>query len=300
MVADLVNRLAPVALGALSVGLLLAAMAASRRWRVCDEESSRAYLRGAEGPESRRRSALEGLSEGSGAHLSAGELLTVWGACCALPPLACLSLGLSAPVALVAMVVGAAAPALWLRRLRKRARSRFSEDLGHALPLVATNLRGGLSVKQSLAPVASNLDEPIRGEFELLARNMERGMPVEEALMLMAERNDNRDLVLLASAVATQTETGGNLADIVDNVAATIRARTELRRSIKSKTSQQQGTALFLLLFPIAIFAAVCALSPTYRDFYATPSGLLVIVVCAVLEAIGFIAVRRMTNLKID
>ena len=302
MVAPELANTASLVLASLMVALSAGAVIASRAWRV--EEEARSPIGGdeakAHGVYARISSALASQVEGSGVPLTAREFLSVWAACAALPPLVAATLGLGAPATLAALAAGAIAPALWLRSTKRRARRRFSDDLGHALPLVATNLRGGLSVRQALAPVAENLDEPIRGEFAIMARNLERGMSVEDALAVMAERNDNRDLVLLSSAVATQAETGGNLADIIDTVASTIRVRTELRRSILSKTSQQRGTAVFLLLFPVVILVAVCLLSPTYLEFYTTLEGLPVLLVCAALEMLGYLIVRRMTDLKID
>lgn len=291
-----------LALIALAVALFSGAVITARAWRVEQEaktvfdksDSRRDGLRG------RVFDYLKSQVEGSGVPMSARELLAVWVACATLAPLFMVTFGAGALAAVLAFAAGVIVPAVWLRTRKKHARMRFSDDLGHALPLVATNLRGGLSVRQALAPVAENLDEPIRGEFQILARNLERGMSVEDALAVMAERNDNRDLVLLSSAVATQAETGGNLADIVDTVAATIRVRTELRRSILSKTSQQRGTAMFLLLFPVLILVVVCSISSTYLEFYTTYEGLLVLLVCAALEMVGFLIVRRMTNMKID
>lgn len=297
-------RAATVLLVALTAALAFAALLAARQWRI--EEEARASFssldeeRGARGILGRLREALRASLEGSGVPFSEHEMLSVWTACVALPPLAVLALGAGALAAVAVAAVGAAAPALWLRHAKRRNRMRFADDLGHALPLVATNLRGGLSIKQALVPVATNLNQPIKGEFEILSRNLERGMSVEEALAVMAERNDNKDLVLLASAVATQTETGGNLADIVDTVAGTIRQRTELRRSISSKTAQQRGTAVFLLLFPVVILVAVCALSTTYLEFYTQPLGWVVLIVCALLEGCGYYLVNRMTDIKID
>ena len=299
--SELVGNVA-LALIALTVALLVGAVIAARAWRV--EEESRSVFKEEELKKDSLRARLfdflRAEIEGSGVTFSERELLSIWVACAALPPLLAVTIGLPPTIVLLAFLIGALAPALWLSALKKRARRRFSDDLGHALPLVATNLRGGLSVRQALAPVAENLDEPIRSEFSLLARNLERGMSVEDALAIMAERNDNRDLVLLSSAVATQAETGGNLADIVDTVAATIRVRTELRRTILSKTSQQRGTALFLLMFPVFILVVVCIISPTYLEFYTTIEGLLVLLVCAILELIGYVIVRRMTDMKID
>jgi len=116
----------------------------------------------------------------------------------------------------------------------------------------------------------------------------------------MAERNDNKDLVLLASGVATQAETGGNLADIIESIGETIRVRTELRKTITSKTSQQRATANFLLLFPAIMLVVFCLMSEVFREFYLSPAGFAVILVCVVIEAIGYAVVHKIADIRID
>lgn len=282
----------------LAVGLVGAAFVEGRHWRV--DEQRTAAIGQATARKGRLHAYVKRSVEGAGVPLTADEFMSIWVACIGLPAL--VALILQAPVILVCLLalVGAIAPWVWIAQVKGRARLRFADDLGMVLPLVASNLRGGLSLRQALVPVARNLREPIRGEFEILSHELDQGVPIEKALANMAERTDNKDLVLLASGVATQAETGGNLADIIDTIAEAVRVRTELRKSIRSKTSQQRATSTFLALFPIVMLVIFCVMSDVFRAFYLSPIGWVVIACCAVLELIGYSIMRKMADISID
>lgn len=239
--------------------------------------------------------------EGTGTQLSAGEFSTLWAASVAVALLASLALSLPPLAAAIAALMGSALPWALLKGRQRAARRRFGDDLGDVLPLVASNLRGGLSLRQSIAPVAENMGEPVRGEFRILAAELERGVPTEEALAHMAERNDSRDLVLLASAVATTSVTGGNLADVVDSVAAAIRQRCELRRMVASKTSEQRASAKVLVAVPAALAVGLILTQEAWREFFlSSTEGMVTLVGAAALAAIGYWLALRMTDIRLD
>ena len=294
------NRLVSGVLAAALVAALAYGAVAAWRWRVAEDETRMFDA-------AKRKKAAEGLPgklrrliEVSGSKLAYQEFISLWAFCIAGPALLGLMLGAGLETACALGLAGAVLPVAWLKRLQKKNASRFSEDLGDALPLVAANLRAGMSLRQSLAPVARNLDEPVRGEFEILSRDLDQGVPVEVALTDMAERNGNKDLDLLACAVATQQEMGGNLADIVDTTADTIRTRAQLRRTVQSKTSEQRASAKFLLVFPLVIVAGMCAAEESFRTFYSQPAGWGVITAALVIEAVGYMAVQKMTDIQTD
>lgn len=288
-----------VLVASLTVAFGAAALITSRAWRIEDERDS--YI--SDEQPGKKNKVLEFVRtriEGSGVPVTASEFCFIWLACAAAPFLAGLLLGVPTALTLLLTAAGLAAPWLWVNIVRSRSKKRFAEDLGHVLPLVAANLRGGLSIRQALIPVADNLEDPIRGEFQRLAAELDQGVPIEQALAAMAERNDNKDLVLLASGVATQAETGGNLADIIESIGETIRVRTELRKTITSKTSQQRATANFLLLFPAIMLVVFCLMSEVFREFYLSPAGFAVILVCVVIEVIGYAVVHKIADIRID
>ena len=292
------------AIGTLLAGLVVAFAAAafftSRAWRIDEEREAIIDADDAPQKENPLVRFVRTRIEGTGVPVTAGEFVWIWAAASLVPLLLGLAVGLPLALTLLITLVGGACPWLWVLNLRNAAKKRFADDLGRVLPLVAGNLRGGLSMRQAIIPVARNLDQPIRGEFERLAQELEQGMSIEQALAGMAERNDNKDLVLLASGVATQAETGGNLADIIEQIGKTIRVRTELRKTISSKTSQQRATSTFLVVMPIIMLVAFCLTNQVFRDFYTSPIGLVVILVCAVLETVGFLIVRKVADIRID
>ena len=279
-----------------------AAFAFSSAWKWCVADDSRRpfSLDDPKKQQGRPKNFVAEHVEGCGVGVTASEFTALWAFATLAPALLALMFGAPLPAVALVAAVGCAAPWLWLRSFKKRNRRRFSDDLGDALPLVAANLRAGMSIRQSLGPVARNMDEPIRGEFEILSRELDQGTPIDVALANMAKRNDNADLNLLAVAVGTQQQMGGNLADIVDTTAETIRVRAQLRRMVQSKTSEQRASARFLLLFPPVLVGAMCLIEATFRDYYASPAGWAVIAVAAVLEGMGFYAVNKMTDIRVD
>lgn len=280
-------------------GLGAAALLTSRSIRI--EEEKRSFYAASE---ERLRSGLKAraakMFEGSGITLTASEIVNLWVGAVVTVPLLALALGAQVPVALALAGATALLPILWLRGTEKRNRTKFGDDLGQVLPLVASNLKGGLSLRQAITPVGNNMDEPIKGEFARLARDIDRGMPIEVALVHMGERNENNDVMLLASAVSAQRETGGNLADIVETVANTVRTRTMIRRDIRSKTSQARATAKILAAMPVVMLVVLCLMNEVYRDFYSQPGGWAVIAVGAALELIGYVMLRKMADIQAD
>lgn len=281
------------------VVLAVTGLLTSRKLRVEQEKRTLYYT----SEETRRKGLVDRVSrmfEGSGVPLTAREIANLWGCATIVPPLVLMLFGAGGTLALVAAAIGFLVPIVWLRGSKKRNKMRFGDDLGQVLPLVASNLKGGLSLRQALTPVGENMDQPIKGEFEILGRDIDRGMPVDVALVHMAERNENSDTLLLASAVAAQRESGGNLAEIVDTVANTVRVRTRLRRDIRSKTSQARATAKILAAMPVVMFFVLCGMNSVYRDFYSTPAGWGVLAVSALLILIGFVIFRKMADIQAD
>ena len=238
--------------------------------------------------------------EGSGVKISLNEFMSIWFACAAVPPLLGLVMGVDPAASLVLILPGTAGPIFALSVIKKRNEKKFEEMLGQTMPLIASNLRGGALLSQAIRPVAENMDDPIRSEFAILRRDMDRGMPVDKALDKMAERNNSSDLRLFASAVRAQMKTGGSLADIVDSVGNTIQQRCELRQMVRSKTSQAKFMAKLMVAVPPLLGLVFFFGNETYREFYTSAMGLLTIIACAILEAIGYFVANKMCDIQTD
>lgn len=237
---------------------------------------------------------------GTGTHLTAQELTTVWAALVFLPPLTVIALGQALPLALGAAAFGGVAPLAWARSARARARRAFEENLGQALPLVASNLRGGLAFRSAIVPVGQNMAEPLKTEFALLSQDLDQGTPVEEALARMAARNESKDVLLLASAVMAQRDTGGNLADVIDSVAWAVRSRVELRNMVQSRTSQARTSAKILCALPMLLVVVMCAMQESFREYYLSAMGVATVAGILVLIAVGYAVMAKMADLRAD
>ena len=238
--------------------------------------------------------------EGSGVRLSLNEFMSIWAACTALPPLIGIVMDIGAPVIILFAALGAFIPLFALSFRKKHNEKRFEVLLGQTMPLISANLRGGATLSQAIRPVAENMDEPIKSEFDQLRRDMDRGMPIDKALDKMAERNNSYDLKLFASAVRAQMRTGGSLADIVDSVGNTIQQRCEIRQMVRSRTAQARFTAILMVCVPPALGLIFYVGNDMYREFYSSAMGLVVIVACTLLEVLGYFIANKMLDIKTD
>ena len=189
-----------------------------------------------ERPAGKISAAITAVCEQASPQLSVQEAKIVWVATATLPALVALTLGLGA-ISLVLLPLGAVGFPIYLKVRRDSGMKKFEEQLGQAMPLIASNLRAGSSVAQAIGPVAENMSDPIRSEFRRLTSDIRAGTPVPEALDKVADRTGSRDLRLFSTAVDISQQTGGSLADITENVGQTVRARVEARKTIRSKTS---------------------------------------------------------------
>lgn len=238
--------------------------------------------------------------EGSGVKVSLNEFMSIWAACTAVPPLLGIVMGMGAAAVMMLAISGAFIPLFTLSVRKKHSERRFEELLGQTMPLISANLRGGAMLSQAIRPVAENMDEPIKSEFDQLRRDMDRGMPIDKALDKMAERNNSADLKLFSSAVRAQMHTGGSLADIVDSVGNTIQKRCELRQMVRSRTSQARFTAILMVCVPPALGIVFYLGNDMYREFYSSVIGLLVLGGCAILEVLGYFIANKMLDIKTD
>lgn len=284
------------ALGACAVTLALA----SRKVRILSPTSRKQPKNSAKAEKpSPISDAIERYSEMTGDQFSPSEIAAIWAAATFLPCLVGLMMGFGA-VSLVFGAAGAAAVPVWAQSMRKKQARRFEDMLGQTMPLIASNLRAGVSVTQAIAPVAANMGEPIKSEFARLAAEVNGGTPMPDALDAMAARTKSADLKLFATAVAISQQSGGSLGDITDRVGETVRARTEMRAFIRAKTSLNRIESMILSGLPVLIFCVLMVISQTHREFYLTPTGFVVLGICLLMDLVGLVFIRKMGDIKTD
>lgn len=291
--SNLVNLLP--ALPGLALGIAMLVLA--RRGRIARETAGAEAVE--ERPNGKVAAALVSVCEQASPQLSVQEAEIVWAATATLPALTAFALGVG-PLSLVLLPVSAAGFPVYLKIRRDSGKKKFEEQLGQAMPLIASNLRAGSSVAQAIGPVAENMSDPIKSEFRRLTSDIRAGTPVPEALDKVADRTGSRDLRLFATAVDISQQTGGSLADITENVGQTVRARVEARKAIRSKTSLNRIESQIMVGLPVFMMAALLAISPSHREFYSQPSGWALIALAVVLDTLAYLMMRKMGDVKLD
>ncbi|MEW6727236.1 MAG: type II secretion system F family protein [Bacillota bacterium] len=194
----------------------------------------------------------------------------------------------------------AAAPVFYLRMAKARRLAAFNSQLCDALAMIANTLRAGFSFLQALEMVRKELPDPISKEFGRALQDLNLGVSVEDALQSMVERVKSDDLDLMVTAVIIQRQIGGNLAEILDKIAETIRERVRIKGEIKILTAQGRISGLVVGLLPIGLLMVLLLINPGYmQDLFNNPMGIKLLAFAAVSEAIGLAAVKRIMNIEV-
>jgi tight adherence protein B len=188
----------------------------------------------------------------------------------------------------------------YLKRELSRRRGKFAEQLPDNLQVLASALRAGHSFIGALSVVVNDAPEPARSEFQRVIADEQLGVPVDQALHVVVERMDNRDLEQVSLVAALQHETGGNTAEVLDRVTDTIRERFELRRTVKTLTAQGRMSRWVLTIVPIILFLVVNLINPGYMHvLYSSSAGKVFIGFAVVSLSAGSYVISRIVNIKV-
>jgi tight adherence protein B len=192
------------------------------------------------------------------------------------------------------------APLLFVLRTRKKRIEEFARQLPDAIDVIVRSLRAGHPVPAAVALVATDMRDPIAGEFRIVTDEMTYGTSIDTALNNLAARTAVDDLGMLAMTVAIQRQTGGNLAEILDSLSQTIRDRFILRMRVRSLTAEGRFSAVFMTMFPIGLYLVIKAIAPDYFDaLWAKPWANYFVGSCITLIVLGNLVMRRMVNFRI-
>ena len=202
--------------------------------------------------------------------------------------------------AVVALVMGYGVLFIWLRGLAKKRIGMFEEQLPDAVELMVRSLRVGHPFSSAIAIVAAEMPDPIGSEFGIIADEGTFGMDISESLENMAERVPVPDLRFLAVAVMIQSQSGGNLAEILEGLSRVVRGRFKLFRKIKAITAEARFSGWFLSVFPILALIAVQLVRPNYYDGVLDhPFFVPACIIVAVMLVINVFFMRMMVNIKV-
>jgi tight adherence protein B len=203
-------------------------------------------------------------------------------------------------VGAVSAVVAYNGPMFWLNRKRKARVAKLNSQLPEALTIISNALKAGFGLLQAMDNAAEQLSHPISTELGRTIHEMNIGSSAEEALVALSERSGSYDLDIVVTAILVQRTVGGNLGEILDNVADTMRERIRIRGEIKTLTAQQKLTGLVIGFIPIGVGVLFQIMSPGYIEpLFTTFVGRLMIGVAVVLEVIGVMVIQRILDIEV-
>ena len=167
-------------------------------------------------------------------------------------------------IALLGLVIGGCAPFVYVSRKRRARLEKFDEQLPDAVDVMKRALRAGHPFNSSLKLVAEDMDEPIAREFELTFADVNYGNDLRRALLGLLLRVPNTNLMAVITAVLIQKETGGNLAEIFENISKVIRSRFRFGRRVRTLSAEGRMSAWILALVPIILFGVLWITTPAY------------------------------------
>jgi tight adherence protein B len=212
------------------------------------------------------------------------------------------------PIALlIGLFVGFMLPRFWLNRRKSGRLNSFNKQLPDTITLIANALRAGSSFLQAVELVVRESRPPISTEFGRVIREVNLGLSFEVALENMVRRVRSDDLELMATAISIQHTVGGNLAEILDSIAFTIRERVRIQGEIKTLTAQQRLSGYVVGFLPIGLagflfIAAPNFMSPMFDDrvsLIGLPGGVIILVLGGFAMFMGFMFIRKIVDIEV-
>ena len=203
-----------------------------------------------------------------------------------------------APV--VAAVLGACLPLAVLRGRRTRRLKRFEEQFPEALDLLSRAIRAGHAFTTAMGMVASEAPEPIGPEFRKTFDEQNFGLPLKDALHGLSVRVPLLDVRFFVTAVLIQRETGGNLSEILENLATVVRERFKVLRQVRVHTAHGRFTGYVLIALPVALAMALMFINPEHMSLLFTERmGHVMLTIAIVLQVIGIIWIKRVVKIEV-
>lgn len=200
---------------------------------------------------------------------------------------------------LLAAAGGAALPYVHLRRKASRRAEAFEEHFPEAIELLGRSLRAGHALLTGLEVVADEAPDPVNREFRQVYEEQRFGLPLEESLLGLADRVDTVDVRMFVTSVMIQRDSGGNLAEILDNLAGLIRQRFKFRRQLRVHTAQGRMTGYLLAVLPIFVGMALFAINREYMIvLFEEPGGRMMLMATGVMQILGFLWIRRIVDVE--
>jgi tight adherence protein B len=206
-----------------------------------------------------------------------------------------------------ALILGYWLPKFWLGRRKGKRLKAFNSNLADTIMLLANSLRAGSSFLQAVEMIVRETQPPISTEFARVIREVNLGLPLDEALSNLQRRVRSDDLDLMTTAIAIHHTVGGNLAEILDSIAFTIRERVRIKGEIRTLTAQQRMSGYVVGFLPIALVLLLSVIAPTFMapmlqkppELLGLPAGMFILAGGGFMMLIGFILIRRIVDIEV-
>ena len=236
----------------------------------------------------------------AGTELKAGTFALIVVAC----GLSGTLIGVQANAALTGLfftVVGWATPMLWLRWRQRRRLNQFEQQLPDAIDMLVSAMKAGYSFQAATQFIGEEMIDPLGSEFTRFYDEQRLGIDVRNALVGMQSRVDSLDLKMFVTAVLIQRETGGNLSEVLSNLADVIRQRIAMKAEIQTLVAEPKLSARFLAVLPVIVFGIISLLTPGFFDPMVAEGsgGRLVLMGSAISVVVGYMIMMKIANVDI-
>lgn len=185
-----------------------------------------------------------------------------------------------------------------LNSRRQRKVRRFDNQIVDMLTLISNGLKAGFSLLQTIGIVAQDMQPPMSREFGRMLRQINMGLPLEDALNELLDRVKSPDLELVVTAILIQRQVGGNLSEVLDNISHTIRERVVLKNQVKVLTSQGRLSGIIISLLAPALAFIIYLMNPEFMVVLVKePIGIIMLIVAVFLQIIGVVFIRRIVDI---
>jgi len=249
---------------------------------------------------SERVSLLQKMLEQGAVNIRAGNFLMASGVAAVVLAAAAIIAGGNVMFGWAGLVLGFFLPYGYASHMRTKRFQKFEEKFPEAIDTLSRAVRAGHAFTSALELIATEIAEPVASEFRQLYEEQKFGLPVRDALINLTERVPLVDVKFFVTAVMLQRETGGNLAEILDNLSYMIRERFKILRQVRVHTAQGRLTMVLLMALPPTIVAFMLVLNRGFIEpLFSDPLGHILVVGGVTLQTMGYFVIRKIIRIQV-
>ena len=204
------------------------------------------------------------------------------------------------PIILLMVLAGWMAPRFRLSGARKKRLKQIEAQLPETLLNIAKSMQAGSGLMQALSHVGDETPAPLGPQFQRTVRELHMGAEADVVFKTLGERCGSKDVDIVVTAIVIQKTTGGNLSEILMNVANTVREREHLKQEVATLTASEQLTGTLMAIIPILVVVGFIFLNPDYKGLlFGTTIGRIALAIGITLEIIGYVLIKKLTQIEV-